>query len=449
MEWILATAYTFLFIALILSLPGFKLAEIPRKWLVVVFCLKVLSGIALGLIYTYFYKDRTTADTFKFFDDSRVIFNSLSTNPYDFFRMFTGIGSNAPELRPYYIQMNAWLNTDVMFNDNKTIIRLNVLFHFFSLGKYYVHVVFINFISFTGLFCLFKTFHHALPTASKPLFISTFLLPSVMFWGSGLLKDGLLLFALGFALLSFSRLLSNPKEIRNLLIFLISFTLLVFTKLYVIIAILPGLIAWYWARNNQGWRVVLKFSSTYLLYLIIIFNIHHIAPRYNIVDIIYWKQKNFNTLAELTQAKSLIKIPALDYGAMSILKNSPKAFFNTLVRPLPSDVHGNILILISASESLLILFIGIMAVFFRKKKFNPIKPFLVFSIIFVVLIFVLAGLITPILGALVRYKVPVLPFLLFIFLNIIDHERVKNSLVGIRMKLFKLREEENQNNLRQ
>lgn len=440
MEWILVTGYTFLFIAIILRFPGFNLAEIPSKWLAGVFILKVISGISLGLIYTYYYTDRTTADTFKFFDDSRLIFNTLSTHPYDFFRMFTGIDGNAPELRKYYVEMDAWLNTDVMFNDNKTIIRLNVFFHFFSLGNYYVHVVFINFISFIGLLCIYKTFQRNLHTSSHLLFFATFFLPSVMFWGSGLLKDGLLLFALGLVLISFSQLLKQKNDVRTITLFTLSLILLIFTKLYVIIAIFPGLLAWYWASKDAGWKVWAKFSICYMIYFLIVFNIHLLLPQFNVADIIYWKQKNFNTLAALTQAKSIINIPQLETGVLSILINSPAAFLTTLTRPLLSDAHGNILTLVSALETTMILFLIVSAIWLRKKNIPPVTPAFVFSIFFVLLIFVLIGLITPILGALVRYKVPVLPFLLFILLSIVDRNRIvefydrftKKKSTGIR-----------------
>ncbi|HNS13084.1 MAG TPA: hypothetical protein PKM97_10775 [Bacteroidia bacterium] len=425
MEWILVTGYSFLFISLILSLKRFHLDGIPRKWLISVFCLKVISGICLGLIYTHVYTDRSTADTFKFFDDSRVIFASLSSKPYDFFRMFTGIGGNAPELRPYYVEMDAWLNTDVLFNDNKTIIRLNVLFQFFSLGKYYVHVVFINFISFIGLFYIYKTFVKYIPSAAKILFVSTFLIPSVLFWGSGLLKDGLLIFAFGIMLYSYDKLYRDPKNFRHLPVFIFSFLLLVFTKLYILIIIIPGLVAWYWARNQAGTKAVLKFSVCYLLYFIIAFNIHHIVPKYNVTDIIYWKQHNFHTLAEITDAKSIFDIPKLEYGILSIIKNSPVAFFNTLIRPLPTDIHGNKLIMAASIENIFILLFILTTILFRKKSIQALKPIYIFSLFFIVILFVITGLITPILGALVRYKVPALPFLMFILINLIDPEKIK------------------------
>lgn len=442
MEWILLTGYLFLFIALILRAPGLGGIGIPRSWFVMAFCLKVLAGISLGLIYTYYYPDRATADTFKFFDDSKIMFDTLFSKPFDFVRMFTGIGGDAPELRKYYAEMNFWLNRDVMFNDNKTIIRLNVFFRFFSLGYYFVHVVFINFISFIGLACIFKTMRSYIPSASKLIFCSIFLFPSVLFWGSGLLKDGLLLFAFGIMLYTFNKLLTNHFKTKYIFLFILSFILLVFTKLYVLISIFPGIIAWILSRKNTGWKVALTFVAAYLIYFILVFNIHYIFPEYNVADIIYWKQKNFNSLVELTKAKSLIEIPQLDYGLKSILINSPTAFFNTLLRPFPGDVQGNPFILLSFIENILILLVIAATLVYRKKNLDPVPPIILFSLFFVLLMFVLAGLITPIIGALVRYRVPALPFLLFVLISGIDHERLLGRMAFYKRKILQKRVED-------
>jgi len=427
MEWILTAAYTFLFIVLLLRLKVFELPGIPPVWLAGTFLLKVLAGISLGLIYTYHYTDRSTADTFKFFDDSRVMFNALRENPYDFLRMVTGIDADAPELRKYYLQMDAWLNTDVLFNDNKTIIRLNALFHFISLGKYYVHVVLLNVLSFTGLILLYKTFTVSFTGSKKLLFAGTFLLPSVLFWGSGLLKDGLLLFAFGILVMNFSKILNNKTGFQVYAGIVLGLFLMILIKLYVLIAILPGLVAWAWSARQHGWKVPVKFAVCYALYFLMIFNIHHILPQYNFTDLIYWKQKNFNTLAELTQAKSVINIPQLDYGLKSIIINSPIAFLNTYTRPLPMDIHGNLFILMACLESLLIIGFTIIVFIFRRRKSGSSQPLILVSICFVILIFTLSGLITPILGALVRYKVPALPFLMFILVSSFDASRLLKS----------------------
>jgi hypothetical protein len=197
MQVILVIAYALIFFYTIRKNKFFRVGSLPLWIPAAIFILKCICGILLGLLYTYYYKNHQDADSFKFFTDSKYIFDSIYSKPYDFFRMFTGIDEHAPELRAYYLKTDSWLNTNPIYNDNKTIIRLNVFFRFFSLGYYYVHVIFINFISFAGLFFFYKTFLRFARKKEKEIFLLTFLLPSVMFWGSGLLKDGLLLFSFG------------------------------------------------------------------------------------------------------------------------------------------------------------------------------------------------------------------------------------------------------------
>src|SRR6188474_3501458 len=149
MEFILTLAYAVLFFYFIRKSKFFSDANIS-PWLPgALFLLKCISGIILGLIYTVYYTNHNDTDTFKFFTDSKILFDTIYTRPKDFVRMLTGINDMAPELYPYYEKMNSWLNTNPFFNDNRTIVRLNAFFRFFSMGYYNVHVVFINFISFT------------------------------------------------------------------------------------------------------------------------------------------------------------------------------------------------------------------------------------------------------------------------------------------------------------
>jgi hypothetical protein len=406
----------------------FSLEKIQPKFISMVFILKVIAGCALGLLYTYYYTDRTTADTFKFFDDGKILFGALFTNPKHFFEMLTGINGSSPELLPYYNRMNAWLNAEVVFNDSKTLVRLNAIFNLFSLGYYYVHVVFINFLSFVGLIGMFKVFQSFQKNKSKALFIATMLLPSVLFWGSGLLKDGLLLFALGMMLYSFNRI-ANNNSYRYLIVFVLSFFLLVITKIYVLAAFFPGLVAWYWSRNDSMKRIILKFATCYIVYFTLVFNVGLVSNKYDITDIIYYKQKNFYTLAENTNAKSLIHISQIAPSAWSILKHSPEAVLRVFVRPFITD-SSSPLILVAAVENILILIMMLFCVLSFKRSEILRQPIFYFSILFVLVLFALIGLITPILGAMVRYKVPALPFLMFVFISMSNMDALRKKISG-------------------
>ncbi len=427
MEIILVVAYTILFLFLIRRMKFFSLEEIQPRFVSVVFVLKIIAGCTLGLLYTYYYTNRMTADTFKFFDDGKILFNTFFTNPKHFFEMLTGINGKSPELTTYYETMNTWFNTDVLFNDNKTMIRLNAIFDFFSLGYYYVHVVFINFFSFTGLIALFRLFQSFQKNKSKEIFIVMMLLPSMLFWGSGLLKDGLLLFALGMMLYLFNRIVNKTCSNRHLIAFILSFFLLMMTKLYVLAAIFPGLIAWCWSRDDSMKKILFKFATCHLVYFMMVFNVGLVSDKYDITDIIYYKQKNFYTLAEYTNAKSLIHISQIEPTVWSVLKHSPEAVLRVFVRPFVTD-SSSPLILLSAFENILILVIILLCIVSFKKTEIIQQPIFYFSILFVLILFALIGLITPILGALVRYKIPALPFLMFVFISVSDLEKLRKKL---------------------
>ena len=41
------------------------------------YLIKLAAGVAVGLIYTFYYTDRLTADTFRLFDDSKIVFDAF------------------------------------------------------------------------------------------------------------------------------------------------------------------------------------------------------------------------------------------------------------------------------------------------------------------------------------------------------------------------------------
>ncbi len=426
MEILLAAGYTALFLFLIHRLKFFRPELIPVRWIKILFILKVIAGTLLGFTYTYYYTDRSTADTFKFFDDSKILFDTLFNSPKEFFQIFFGIHNDSKACFEICSGMTAWNNQDVLFNDNKTLVRLNVLFQFFSLGKYYVHVVFLNFFSLTGLIALFRLFQSYQRDKSKIIFVMMMFLPSVLFWGSGLLKDGLLLFALGILLYSFNNIILLKYSYRSIIAFSLSLLMLMFTKLYVLFIILPALVAWFWSAKNYGKTVIIKFSVCYLVYLFLGFNIDKVSEKYDVVDLIYYKQQNFGILSKTSRANSVIEIPPIDATAWSLLIHTPSAIMRVLIRPSILD-SGSVLVKLSAIENLLLLVFGTFCIIFSRRKNIHSSQLFTFSIFFIVCMFALIGLITPILGAMVRYKVPALLFLVFIFITIADKTKLKSK----------------------
>ncbi len=423
MELLLTFTYATLFVFLITKIPFFHLKEIKIKWIIMVFLLKIFFGIVMAFIYTYIYPVRTDADIYKYFDDSSILYNMLFTNPIYFVRMLFGINTDASELRPIFTQMLCWYNVDTLYNDNRTLIRLNTIFRFFSFGHYYVHVVFMCFISITGLVALFKTFTSIITNKTKELFFAVFLLPSVLFWGSGVMKDGLLLFSFGMFFYFFNQLL-NTFTVKSLLWMCLFVFAISINKIYFLIAALPGMMAWYWSIKTNYQYSFYKFFLVHLFYFMVLLNIHNVLPSFNFAEMIYLKQHNFLNLAEFVKAGSIIHITRLEPTTTSFLINTPEAIYHVLCRPFFFESRSP-MILMAGMENLLILLILLTSLLFINKKAPKHQLTLLhFSIFFVLILFSIMGLVTPVLGALVRYKMPALPFLLLIFIILYDKEKL-------------------------
>jgi hypothetical protein len=286
------------------------------------------------------------------------------------------------------------------------------------MGYYYVHVDFINFLSLIGLTGLLRIFTFYCTDRKREVAVLSMLLPSVLFWGSGLLKDPLLIFVFGSLCYTIFKIhQSGPTKNRLLLAFILLVGLM-FIKLYVLLIVFPGVLVWLLSRKMNSSKTALLFLGAYTIYFSAAFNFYRVNEKYNVAEIIYYKQRNFYNMAEFYGAKSVIEIPRLEPNAFSILKNSPVAFFTTIIRPFVTDVKGNPLILMSAIENILILVILLLGLFYLRKK--PGDSFLLFCSIYLFLLYVLIGLITPVLGAMVRYRVPGLPFLMFLIVYYSD-----------------------------
>ena len=435
MEIIVTLAYSALFIFIINKMSFFDVDGISKRMFSLLFILKVIFGVSLWAIYTFYYTDRATADIYKYFDDSEVIFNTLKTNPIDYFKLLLGIGNNTPAFDHYYSEMSYWARKvdSSIYNDSHTIIRFNALVRLFSFGYYNVHTVVICFLSLIGLTAIYKTFVNQLQDKKRELLFAVFLLPSVLFWGSGVLKEGLILFALGL-LIYYSNKLFSKKAI---LMCIATALLLAFSKFYVWLAIFPSIALLVWSNKASTPPAFLKLVIILSIIGVIGLNIDSFTSIQNPLVTLSQKQYEFNLLAtgQLTDsnhnpiptAKSIIEINRLDPTLSSFLKNSPQALINTFLRPYIWEIKSP-LMLLSGLETIFILFIFIISLLFIKPFKEICWPLFLFCISFVFIQFLIIGETTPILGAIARYKTIAIPFFLIAVLFILDKKKLVNKL---------------------
>jgi hypothetical protein len=425
LEAALSIGYIAFFVFVIHKLPFFRIEGIPVWWLKAAFIVKIIFAVLLGIIYSKYYTERLTADTFKFFDDSKVLYNLAFEHPLWFFQAISGINSEASYLLPYYDIMHNWYNKVVLFNDYRFQIRINALLRFISLGYYHVHAVFYCFLSFVGLTALLKLFVQALPMLKKVLFLGIFFIPSVLFWGSGLLKDSLILFATGMVLYFLNRLSQErkPATIIGVLFFLL---FLMMIKFHNFILLLP-LFAAYQITSVYRKNVLLIFVSIVTVYYLILINLNFIIPGFGLMELLSNKQAEFVDLAHDYHANSTIPINYLAPSEWNAIANTPQALWHSFFRPYPFE-SSNLLYQLSGFEN---LFFGLLMIVVLLNFKNPksASPLFWVAVFYTFSLFELIGLVTPVMGAIVRYKIQALPFLFFLLIYLTDFDKLKRRIM--------------------
>jgi len=99
---LLLIIYAAIFSILILKWKYFEVKGISRRYLLLAFALKLCFGFLLGWIYTDHYTDRKTGDTYRFFDDARIIHDSADEGFGVYLKLLTGIGMEEDELAMKY-----------------------------------------------------------------------------------------------------------------------------------------------------------------------------------------------------------------------------------------------------------------------------------------------------------------------------------------------------------
>jgi hypothetical protein len=420
---LLATGYACLLLFLTHRMRFFNsVPGLPWRHVAWLFVLKICAGTALWWIYSHVYPDRPTADIFKYFDDAMVLFSALPEHPGDYLRMITGLDPTPHISDRYYMVMNNWYRQyeGNLYNDSHTMIRFNALVRLISFGEIHVHTVVAAFLATTGMVGLYRTFVKWLAGRERALMAAIFLLPSVLLWASGVIKESLLYFGLGLVLYQLFKMLDGRIRAGGVLILLAGLFLLLHLKYYVLMSLMPSLLLYAWCRMTGGavtWRALVIYGTTLVLAL----NLHLILPGYHVLGLLALRQKDFIGLATGTDSGSFVMPPILEPGIWSFVINAPYALYITFMAPM---IHfRGVLGTLSAVENVLVLAVVIIMLLHARPWRQVDRPLALALLGYVLVLALIIGWTTPVMGAVVRYRSPLLPFLLVLVLLMFDHQR--------------------------
>lgn len=407
------------------------------KYLKIGLLAKIAGAIAMSLIYTLYY---TGGDTTEYFKGSVSMVKLFFKNHETFFSIMAD--NLTKENRSEFDSETGW---PFYYKEHAsfTVTRLTTIIQFISFQSYLVTSIILGAVSYLGTWRLYILFCEIYPNLYKQFRISILLVPSVLFWGSGVLKDTYTLMAASWFTYSFYRVFVVPKKVTiNVIMMIFMAYLLIKIKPYIFIALMPGALLWLSVervKRINNWLLKILAGPFLIVFLSVMgyFLLNTLSSgfgQYSSTQGIL--QKAQNTQVDLKQGYyggNSFDIGDFDASITGALEKLPAAIVAGLFRPFLWE-SKNFVMVIAALENSVLMFLSLFLLFklgiYRFYKVIAREPILFFSIIFSLFFAFSIGLTTSNFGAMVRYKIPAIPFYL-------------SSLIIINDFYVKKRDEEN------
>jgi hypothetical protein len=413
LEHLLFAAYLIFFAWLTTKVGFFTRSGLTTPQLIIFFLLKVMAGIFYGWIGVYYGQMAQMVDTWAYHYQSITEYELLKSDPWTF---FSGLFTNS-----YPDGYTKFLETEYSWwNDLKSnfLVKLLAVFNLFSFGHYYINLVFYSFISLFGPVAVYRVMQDVFPGRRLAVLLSVFLIPSFIYWTSGLHKEGLIF--LGFALLIYHfyfGLKEKRFSAKRIAILFFSLILVVVLRNFLILTLLPALLAWLLADRTRL-KPIAAYGIVYGLAFLFFFGGKVLHSGFDFPKVVANRQQEFLGLG----GASAVAVNPLQPTVGSFIRNAPQAFALSSIRPYPGDVR-HLLSLAAAVEINTFLLLFLVFLFWRKNGSGS-SPFLLFCLFFSFSILMMIGYSVNILGAIVRYRSIVLPFLIVPMVAKIDWRKI-------------------------
>ncbi len=389
------------------------------KYFIPALTCKLIGGIALCIIYTYYYGG---GDPVSYFLTSQSYVNILLHDGIHAFLESANYYANDIYLNQYFNQDNGiyWFHN----NDYYALFVVILTTPITLLGcKSFVGTTLIlATLTYIGTWKIYEIFIYHFPNKKKEFAYAILFVPSVFFWGSGILKDTYTFCFLGlitYCIFKYFKL--KERKIKYILYLVLFSFLMIMIKPYILVAILPGAIVWIGFERissikNKTLRlfgVPMLLGGLMLFILIILTYFSDYLGEYGMDRVLDKAVKTQKDLLREDYGANNFNIGEFDANLGSILSKFPIAVSSTLFRPFLWDIRNPVM-LISAIENTFILYFTLYVVFKVKTRmlFGIILsyPLLIFSLLFSLFFAFSVGLTTANFGALVRLKIPCVPF---------------------------------------
>lgn len=392
--------------------------SISRRYFFPALTVKLIGALSVGFIYQFYYDG---GDTFNFFTHgSKYIWEAFKDSPFKALKLVLAKGEHYPDTFKY--STHIWYYTDL---PSYFVVRVTAILDLFTFHTYSATASLFALLSFTGSWAMYSSFHKLYPKLHLPLALAILFVPSVFFWGSGIMKDTLTLTAVGWITFGFFEIfVQKNRSWWIFLLILISFYIIYSIKIYILLCLIPSIVIWYFlltlSRLKSVWLKIIAapvaVGTAVLFSYLAIDQVSKDNYRYSINRLSRTAEitaKWINYVSE-SEGGSGYTLGDFDYSTAGMIRKFPLAVNVTLFRPYLWEVKNPVMLLASV-ESIIIFIITVRVLFaVRFKIFGIIlsNPLLVYCLIFSISFAFAVGFSTYNFGSLARYKIPLIPLYL-------------------------------------
>lgn len=403
--------------------------------------LKIFGSICLGLVYFFYY---TGGDTINYHYTASALITVLFERPYDFMYIYF----DHPLVAEFYLMNTSydftyWVNDPYAFFVSKCFVPIVLI-----CGKSYMATaIVIASICYLGVWRLFLVFVREFPHLEKQLTWSVLYVPSVIFWGSGIMKDSLTFSATCFYVHGFYWFFTQRKwQIKYLLSLGMGIYFLLSIKPYILFALLPGSILWFVSLRvtrikNNFLRVMITPTLLAMGVGIALYTLEQLSDSlgvYSIEKVIKTASGAQQDLKQSYYGGNTFNIGDYEPTVAGMLSVSHKAIFATLFRPTFLDVKNIVMGVCAIENTFILVFTLYLIIRLRVFRFFALitsHPLLMFSFIFSIFFAFSVGVSISNFGTLVRLKIPCIPFYLssLVILNSMVESKIQRKVKKMKM----------------
>ena len=404
------------------------------KYLIPAYFFKAIFVVANALFYIIVYK--VGGDSIGYWDGAVKLNNLFWVDPIAYFQeIFT-----TSEYRTVYTNFSIQTGypDSHIYGESESffISKIASFFTFFTFKGYILMSLIFAFITTNASWKLFELVRGYKLHKDWHIALAIFFIPSLSFWCGGISKDTVIWVALCYFLHHLYQLISIDKKASfiNWIVIFICLYVMLQVRSFMIITVLVPLLFAYTVRLTKKFQNR-KFERNFIRFFLISLGVAFVVSFFQTPE----AEKFLNEAAVINQDMSTNKtygtnrynLNITDYSPLGMLSAIPASVIAGFYRPFIWE-SLSVSLFLNGIESIILLYFTFRFVVSAKirQRIQLIRKheFLIFGFFFAFILAYFAGFTSILFGVLVRFKAPVLPFLVIILTSYYLNEKAQKEL---------------------